>query len=66
MENLKFNIETIGVHGSYKPDQTGAKTLPIHQSASFDLEMQKMLHSFLTWLFQEIFIQELLILQIQL
>ena len=37
MENLKFNIETIGVHGSYKPDQTGAKTLPIHQSASFDL-----------------------------
>lgn len=37
MSIKKWNIETIAVHGTYKPDQTGAKTLPIHQSASFDL-----------------------------
>lgn len=33
----KWNLETIAVQGTYTPDQTGARTLPIHQSASFDL-----------------------------
>lgn len=38
MSIKQWNIETIAVHGTYTPDQTGAKTLPIHQSASFDLK----------------------------
>lgn len=37
MSIKNWNIETIAVQGTYTPDQTGAKTLPIHQSASFDL-----------------------------
>jgi len=33
----KWNFATLAVQGSYTPDQTGSRTIPIHQTASYDL-----------------------------
>ncbi len=33
----KWGISTKAVHGSYRADETGAKTIPLHQTASYDL-----------------------------
>jgi len=33
----KFGLGTIAVQGSYSADETGSRTIPIHQTASYDL-----------------------------
>lgn len=38
MSNKKnYGLGTIAVQGSYTADETGARTIPIHQTASYDL-----------------------------
>lgn len=32
-----WNFATLAVQGSYTPDETGSRTIPIHQTASYDL-----------------------------
>lgn len=34
---MSKRFSTIAVQGTYKPDATGARTIPIHQTASYDL-----------------------------
>lgn len=33
----QWNFATLAVQGSYTPDETGSRTIPIHQTASYDL-----------------------------
>lgn len=33
----KWRISTLAVQGSYEPDETGSRTIPIYQTASYDL-----------------------------
>jgi O-acetylhomoserine (thiol)-lyase len=33
----EWGISTKAVHGTYRADETGAKTIPLHQTASYDL-----------------------------
>ncbi len=35
--NSNWGFSTKAVHGNYKSDETGSKTIPIHQTASYDL-----------------------------
>jgi len=33
----KWKFSTVAVQGTYTPDETGSRTIPIHQTASYDL-----------------------------
>lgn len=35
--NSKWGFSTKAVHGNYRSDETGSRTIPIHQTASYDL-----------------------------
>ena len=37
MNKNNYGLGTIAVQGSYSPDETGSRTIPIHQTASYDL-----------------------------
>lgn len=39
--NNKWKFDTKAVQGTYKADETGARSLPIHQTASYDLKSSK-------------------------